>query len=72
MGKLPVLSIESILSLSIFTHMESERTVTISSEQYQEFLKQESEIAWLKHQLFQLQRMVFGAKSERFIAHDPS
>ncbi|TNF45925.1 MAG: IS66 family transposase [Bacteroidetes bacterium] len=58
--------------MSIFTHMESEKTVTISNEQYQKFLKQESEIEWLKHQLSELQRMIFGAKSERFIAPDPS
>lgn len=72
MGKSSVISVESMLLMSIFTHMESEILITISNEQYQKFLKQESEIEWLKHQLSELQRMIFGAKSERFIAPDPS
>jgi transposase len=61
-----------MLLMTIFTYMESEILITISNEQYQKFLKQESEIEWLRHQLSELQRMIFGAKSERFIAPDPS
>jgi transposase len=66
--------------------MASEKTVTISEQEYLELLsikteaekfegevkKLQSEIAWLKHQLDELKRMIYGAKSERFIAPDPS
>lgn len=55
-----------------------EEMITISKKEYQEFIdvkatveKYKSEIEWLKHQLAQLQRMIFGTKSERFIAPDP-
>ncbi len=45
--------------------------IYISQAEYQELLKYKSEVEWLKHQLSQLQRMIFGAKSERYIAPDP-
>lgn len=66
--------------------MASGKTVTISEEEYLELLsikteaekfkgeaeKLQSEVEWLKHQLSELQRMIFGAKSERFVSPGPS
>ncbi len=49
--------------------MASEETITISREEYQSMKQQ---IALLTHQLSELRRMIFGAKSERFIATDTS
>ncbi len=49
--------------------MESTETITISKAEYDSLLAQ---IALLKHQFAELQRMVFGAKSERFIAPIPN
>jgi transposase len=51
--------------------MASEEIITISKAEYRELLKFKSEVEWLKHQLEQLRRMIFGSKSERFIAPDP-
>jgi transposase len=58
--------------------MESQETINISKTEYQQLIlmkaeseKLKSEIEWLKHQLSQLQKMIFGTKSERFIAPDP-
>jgi transposase len=34
-------------------------------------LEQQSEIEWLKHQLAELQRLIYGSKRERFIIPDP-
>ena len=48
--------------------MESTEMVTISKADF-EALK--SENAWLKHQLSELKRLIYGAKSERFIAVNP-
>jgi transposase len=48
--------------------MSSTELVTISKEEF-EALK--SENAWLKHQLAELKRLIFGAKSERFVAKNP-
>lgn len=50
--------------------MASEKTITISREEYERFLSQSSRISILEHQLSELKRMIFGAKSERFIATD--
>ena len=49
--------------------MESTETITISKAEYDSLLAQ---LALLKHQFAELQRMVFGAKSERFIAPIPN
>lgn len=49
--------------------MASTETITISKAEYDSLLGQ---IALLKHQFAELQRMVFGAKSERFIAPIPN
>lgn len=51
--------------------MASEEKVTISKEKYQQLLSYKSEVDILKHQLAQLQRMLFGQKRERFISADP-
>jgi len=51
--------------------MTSEETITISKAEYQELLGFKSEVEWLKHQLAELKRMIYGSKSERFIAPDP-
>lgn len=53
-----------MVSLSI---MASEETITISKHEYQSMKQQ---IALLTHQIAELKRMIFGAKSERFIATD--
>lgn len=51
--------------------MASEDTITITRKQYDKFLAQGSEIESLKHELAELRRMIFGAKSERFVPIDP-
>ena len=48
--------------------MASEETVVISKVEYQQLMAQKDQIALLKHQLAELQRLIFGAKSERFIS----
>ena len=48
-----------------------EDMIYISQAEYQELLRFKDEVVWLKHQLSQLQKMIFGSKSERFIAPDP-
>jgi len=50
--------------------MASENTITIPREEYDKFLAMNSEIERLKHQLSELQRMIFGAKRERFVPTD--
>lgn len=37
-----------------------------------EYLQLKQQVEWLEHQLAELKRMIFGAKSERFIAPDPA
>jgi transposase len=58
--------------------MTSEQTITISKQEYQQFLEQKSvllelqtENEWLKHQLEELKRLIYGSKRERFISPDP-
>ena len=51
--------------------MTGPETITISKAEYQQFLDQKSEIEWLKHQLAELQRLIYGSKRERFITPDP-
>jgi len=48
--------------------MTSKDTIEISRNEYDRFLAQGSEIEHLKFQLDQLNRMIFGAKRERFVA----
>lgn len=49
--------------------MTSTETITISK---QEFEQLKAENTWLKHQLAELKRLIFGAKSERYIAPNPN
>jgi transposase len=51
--------------------MASEEIITISKAEYQQFLEIKSENEWLKHQLAELKRLIYGSKRERFIAPDP-
>lgn len=48
--------------------MESTETITISKAEYLEFLDFKAQVSVLKYELSELKRMIFGAKSERFIA----
>jgi transposase len=48
--------------------MANEETVLISRTEYEHFRSLESTVSVLKHQLAELQRLIFGAKSERFIS----
>lgn len=55
-----------------------EEMITISKAEYQELIsfkteaeKFKSKVEWLEYQLAQLKKMIFGTKSERFIAPDP-
>ena len=48
-------------------YMKNEKMVTITEQEYQEFLAQKATVEILKHQLAELQRIIFGAKSERYI-----
>jgi len=54
--------------LSLMTNKD---TITVTREEYNNFLAKDSEIERLKHQLAELRRMIFGAKRERFIGIDP-
>jgi transposase len=47
--------------------MASEETITISKAEYLQLMAQKNQIAMLQHQLAELQRLIFGAKRERFI-----
>ncbi len=52
--------------------MESTETITITKAEYLEFLDFKAQVSVLKHELAELKRMIFGAKSERFIAPIPN
>lgn len=51
--------------------MAKQENITISSEEYQSLLdakrELQEEILWLKSQLAELKRIIFGARSERFV-----
>ena len=51
--------------------MASEEMITITKAEYDRLLAQQTEIDYLKHQLAELKRLIFGTKSERFISPDP-
>ena len=51
--------------------MESTEQITISKAEYEQLIATKSEVAYLKFQLAELKRMIFGAKSERFVAAGP-
>lgn len=48
--------------------METAETVTITKAEYDELKAQN---AYLQHQIAELKRLIFGAKSERFVAPNP-
>jgi transposase len=48
--------------------MASEETVLIPKTEYEQLLSQKSRISLLEHQLAELKRLIFGAKSERFVS----
>jgi transposase len=48
--------------------MESTEQVTISKSEYEQLIAAKSEVAYLKFQIAELKRLIFGAKSERFVA----
>lgn len=54
----------------------TENGVLLSLELFNKFLtqasEQEAEILYLKQELAQLKRMIFGSKSERHLGGDPS
>jgi transposase len=51
--------------------METAETVTITKAEYEHFLGLKSQVTYLQHQLAELKRLIYGAKSERFIAPNP-
>ncbi len=52
--------------------MQSTETISISKAEYQELLDFKAQVSLLKHELGELKRLIFGAKSERFIAPNPN
>lgn len=52
--------------------MTSGETVTISKAEYLELLEYKSEVQWLKHQLEELKRLIYGSSRERFIPDQDS
>ena len=50
--------------------MESNETVTITKAEYEQLIAAKSEVTSLKFQLAELKRLIFGAKSERYIGSD--
>jgi transposase len=51
-----------------FTHQEFEKIQQILNS----YKEREAELLYLKQELAQLKRMIFGSKSERFIGNDPN
>ncbi len=51
--------------------MESTETVTITKAEYEQLIATKSEVAYLKFQLAEMKRLIFGAKSERFVSLNP-
>jgi len=52
--------------------MKSTETIAISKAEYLELLDFKAQVSMLKHELGELKRLIFGAKSERFIAPIPN
>lgn len=46
--------------------------ITITKQEYEELKGFKSEVVWLNHQLAELKRLIFGVKSERYIAPIPN
>lgn len=52
--------------------MESTETIIITKAEYLEFLDFKAQVSVLKYELAELRRMIFGVKSERFVAPVPN
>lgn len=52
--------------------MESTETIVITKAEYLEFLDFKAQVSVLKYELAELRRMIFGVKSERFVAPVPN
>lgn len=52
--------------------MISEENITITREEYHGLLSLKEEVVYLKFQLSELKRLIFGTKSERHITPDPN
>jgi transposase len=52
--------------------MESTETIVITKAEYLEFLDFKAQVSVLKYELAELKRMIFGVKSERFVAPVPN
>ncbi len=50
--------------------MENAKIVTITKAEYEQLIATQSEVAYLKFQIAELKRLIFGAKSERFVTTD--
>ena len=50
--------------------MENAEIVTITKAEYEQLIATQSEVAYLKFQIAELKRLIFGAKSERFVTTD--
>jgi transposase len=51
--------------------MENAEPITITKAEYEHLLSLKSQVDYLQHQLTELKRLIFGAKSERFVAPNP-
>ncbi|MDH5400440.1 MAG: IS66 family transposase [Cyclobacteriaceae bacterium] len=58
--------------MQIQSEAQGEETVIITKKEWEKALAQEREIAYLKHELAQLKRLLYGSKKERFINPDQS
>ena len=52
--------------------MTGAETITITRQEYAELIHFRSEVGLLKYQLAELKRLLYGTKSERYIAPDPA
>ena len=51
--------------------MENAEKVTITKVEYEHLLGLKSQVDYLQHQLAELKRLIYGAKSERFVTQNP-
>jgi hypothetical protein len=48
--------------------MQNQAVITIPKQEYLELLQMKDQLAYYKHEIAQLKRMIFASKSERFIS----